>query len=592
MSYGYESGYGSGTPAEVQPSSSTGYGYESNYGADSTQTQAPQSTSGYSLSGLGQNALKDIGRNVLGYAEQIKQGAYDIPKAIVQTPVQLAQGTPYGQTEMGKQTAQFANQTPQTVQDVVGIAKDPIGAMYRNPVTTGLAATAVASKLAPLAQQAGIKGVSVALGPSQEAIQARLDNPTAIQNASSYADLAHQLPDTLNTLKDQISQHADNAYGTLRDSLDPTEGAIPKSQVQGLVSSLVDDLRTGGSLVGPARKGAVQNLNSVLEDINQIGGARIEPPTNLPIVTPDANAIASKGKPFALFIGNQEGLGPQYNVYGKHPTLSTGKLNHSTVGPQILEQEGIPITGREPRAVGDPAPMGEPNLSESHIKEILKSIDKNVNWQDKGASESNAALTNFRGQLDQILKQNNSNYATAMQPVGQKMGLLNDLKKAFSLTNQTGEGIQPTDSTISKLQSLPTERKSITQDLVAKLKQATGEDYIQKSKNYGFAKQFQGGSANGSRRVMGLGGAGAGVGAYLFGTPGAVAGEALGNVAGLVADKYGGNIAGGLTDLYAPVYQGISQAASSSPAQAGRQAAITALLNQYYAQHPSRKTSQ
>lgn len=73
------------------------------------------------------------------------------------------------------------------------------------------------------------------------------------------------------------------------------------------------------------------------------------PQNDLPIVKPSEEALNGQGKPFALFIGNQEGVGAMYNVYGEHPTLSTGKGKHRTVSAETLAKEGIPVTGREVR---------------------------------------------------------------------------------------------------------------------------------------------------------------------------------------------------------------------------------------------------
>jgi len=452
-----------------------------------------------SWQGLGQNALTDIGNQIKGVGQMgaiAGKTMYDLATG----PSPITSPTAFAQNAMQTPEAQAIKQMPSNlISGVKSFAQDPVGSMYRNPVTTALTAGAIGTKLAPVAQTGMIKGMSAALGPSQEAIEARMSDPAAIQGAQSYADLAQKLPDTLNTLKDQISQHADQAASTLRDSYDPKDGAIPKNQVNSMFGDLIADLKINGSIVGPSANTAVSTLKGIADNINSIGSEN-------------------------------------------------------------------------------------PNLSEMDIKQILHHIDGNINWLDKGASATNSALTDFRGKMDQMLKSNNPEYAQAMQPVADKLGLLNALKKAFSITNQTGEGLQPTDATISKIQSLPTERKSVTQGLASQLANATGQDYTQQAKNYGFAKQFQGGTANGSRRVMGLGGLGAGIGAKLGGTPGAIAGESLGNVAGLIADKYGGSIVGGLADKYAPLYRGISQLNASAPAQATRQTAITALLNRLYAQ--------
>lgn len=70
---------------------------------------------------------------------------------------------------------------------------------------------------------------------------------------------------------------------------------------------------------------------------------------DLPIVKPDEEALNAKGRPYALFIGNQQGAGAMYNVYGEHPTLSYGRFAHSTASEETLKKEGIPIIGREAR---------------------------------------------------------------------------------------------------------------------------------------------------------------------------------------------------------------------------------------------------
>lgn len=70
---------------------------------------------------------------------------------------------------------------------------------------------------------------------------------------------------------------------------------------------------------------------------------------DLPVIKPTEEALEGEGKPYALFVGNQEGIGAMYNVYGEHPTLSSGRYNHSTVRRETLEKEGIPIVGKESR---------------------------------------------------------------------------------------------------------------------------------------------------------------------------------------------------------------------------------------------------
>lgn len=460
-----------------------------------------------SWQGLGQNALTDIGNQVKGAGQMVGSAGktlYDLatgPSPIT-SPQEFAKNA--AQTPVG----QAIQQMPSAVATgVKNFANDPIGSMYRNPVTTALTAGTLAQGAVSPAEGAVAKGMSATLGPSEEAINARLADPSGIADASSYADLAHKLPSTLNTLKDQISQASENAGGTLRDSFDPKQGALPKEDLIDMLGELQKKLGTDDTIIGPAKKAAFDKLSSIVSDAMDVNGS-------------------------------------------------------------------------------------QPNLSEKNLKGLIQSIDPLIDWTDKGSTASNSILTDLRGQLDQTLKSGNQDYANAMQPVSQKIGLLDSLKKAFSITNQTGEGLQPTDTTISKIQSLPSERKSITQDLSNQLKSATGQDYVQQSKNAGFSKQFQGGATQGSRRVnMGAiagGGVGAGIGG-IFGHPevGATVGSGIGGAVGGLADKYGGPMAAGMIDRYAPIHQALQNAIASTPAQASRQATLAALLNKIYANQGS-----
>src|SRR5579871_6837520 len=157
-----------------------------------------------SWQGLGQNALTDIGNQIKGVGQMgaiAGKTMYDLATG----PSPITSPTAFAQNAMQTPEAQAIKQMPSNlISGVKSFAQDPVGSMYRNPVTTALTAGAIGTKLAPVAQTGMIKGMSAALGPSQEAIEARMSDPAAIQGAQSYADLAQKLPDTLNTLKDQI----------------------------------------------------------------------------------------------------------------------------------------------------------------------------------------------------------------------------------------------------------------------------------------------------------------------------------------------------------------------------------------------------
>lgn len=380
-------------------------------------------------------------------------------------------------------------------------AEAEAGGLVLNPVL-GAAGRAIGSGVK--------KGISTMLGPSEAAINARLANPDAIKNAVPYDQLAYRMPQTLNLLKDKITQGTESAGVLLRNSPDPAQGAIPAPKVMGMVGNLMDKLKTSGVLVGPSRKAANSQINGLMNDIG--------------------------------------------NVIKTQPT--------NTLQPMVA---GAP-----------------PALPEATIKNILQAVRANINWEDAGLSESNKTLTDFSGQLDSMLKTQNPQYAQAMKPVSDMMATLDDTMNSFALKNETGKGIQPTDATISKLQSVPSEKKSVSQNLLGRLKQQTGSDYLQGAKDYGFAKEFQGGSTNGSRKVnlyTSLGTAVGGGAGKLLGSPvaGAMAGGTAGSALGAYADKQGGQIAGNLVDRYGAIQQIIDSLSKTMGVDAAKRFVATAI---------------
>jgi len=83
------------------------------------------------------------------------------------------------------------------------------------------------------------------------------------------------------------------------------------------------------------------------------------PPAELPVIQPGSKT----GEPHALFSFNDD-FGPegakrsQYTVFGDPSNPVIQKVGYgSTVGKDVLEEAGIPVTGREPRTVGKWEPL-------------------------------------------------------------------------------------------------------------------------------------------------------------------------------------------------------------------------------------------
>jgi hypothetical protein len=183
-------------------------------------------------------------------------------------------------------------------------------------------------------------------------------------------------------------------------------------------------------------------------------------------------------------------------------------------------------------------------ISERDLKGLIKNMDDNINWDDQSQDKLNRVLEGLRSKFDQTLKFQNSNYKNAMEPISQRMSVLDNIKRQFNLRNIPGQGLQPTDTTATKMQTALRENKAVTQDTLDQLKGFTGDDYQDLAKDYQLSHQFENTGPNGSRRTV-LGGA---VGGLLgHGTPGAIG---LGAGTGAILDRYGGQAVGKMIDGY------------------------------------------
>ncbi len=189
-------------------------------------------------------------------------------------------------------------------------------------------------------------------------------------------------------------------------------------------------------------------------------------------------------------------------------------------------------------------------LSERDLKTLIQKMDDNINWQDQSKDKENNILKGLRSSFDQTLKFQNPTYKEAMAPVAERLGLLNDLQKRFNFKHVPGEGLQPTDTTATKLQTSLRDNKAVTQEALDNLKGFTGEDFSQQAKDYQLANQFENTGPNGSRRTV-LGGAiGGALGHMAAPGVGTTLGSAIGAGVGATLDRYGGKAAGKIIDAY------------------------------------------
>lgn len=102
------------------------------------QEQSPQK----SLAGLAQNAMSDIGGIATGAAQTIKKGALDLPESLTsslaQTVGDVVTGKNSGQTPIGKEVTDFANNSPELGKQMIAPIAHPIDYSYQHPVSQAI----------------------------------------------------------------------------------------------------------------------------------------------------------------------------------------------------------------------------------------------------------------------------------------------------------------------------------------------------------------------------------------------------------------------------------------------------------------------
>lgn len=157
----------------------------------------------------------------------------------------------------------------------------------------GIEAGGKALSLIPSTVKGALKAaIPTFLGPSKEAVAARMANPEAIANAPSYLQQAERLPPALKGISKAIDGLYNRAKGVLRSSPDPREGAVPLSFVNKMIGGLQDHLKVGETPVGSADQAATGKLGSLIDDMNNI----VKQPKMQEIVGPTGAPLALKPK--------------------------------------------------------------------------------------------------------------------------------------------------------------------------------------------------------------------------------------------------------------------------------------------------------
>jgi len=208
-------------------------------------------------------------------------------------------------------------------------------------------------------------------------------------------------------------------------------------------------------------------------------------------------------------------------------------------------------------------------VSESELGQIVRDIDNDINWSFKEMAPKNHALQGVRVNIDTILKNENPAYKELMQPVAEGTDLLMKAKNAFYLEHDIGKGFKAGNNTATALKSATDPRRIAARDILRRLSDITGKDYLKAAEDSAIAEQFVGGRTNGSKNVN-LGtivgtGTGLGIGS-LLGFGGGPVGMVAGGLTGSYIDKEGGRMAGTLIDKLVQQSAAMGRVPALSPA--------------------------
>jgi hypothetical protein len=473
--------------------------------------EEPENIVGGLLGNVVQNAEQDL--NPLNIAKSlgltVKEGAEDLPKDITQGLAQkvagVVSGEPQGPNPIDKRLEVIANSEQ---------VQAPGKWAYEHPVDAAMT-------VLPL----------VGLG---------------MDTAPFVSDIASKAADTLGGEggavslggKAPLSERAVNA------AFEPSEEATRISEKAGSKPTLEDSAQAKimSTIFGPSQEAIMARMKTPEAVTNYQSAAELS--HQLPADISKLSDQISKAE------------GAAYETLGTTPEAGgIPKQNVLGIIQGVRAEMGDVITPAEERAAGvldklhGSLEKSLPDtVPEYQLKDTLKRLNKAIDWDNPESGTANSALKAVKGTLNAMLKKQNPAYEAAMKPVEQLTGLHDDLLNQFNVKRVPGGGYEPTLQTEGKLANVLSKNKSMTQDTLARLKEATGRDYLEDLKNSKLGAQFEkgAGKANGSRRVVAGTAIGEGIGRTL-GIP--WVGGAAGAGVGMFLDTFGGEMAGKIIDF-------------------------------------------
>jgi len=189
-------------------------------------------------------------------------------------------------------------------------------------------------------------------------------------------------------------------------------------------------------------------------------------------------------------------------------------------------------------------------IPETTLQSIVRKLQAGVKentWGNPDASAAQDAMKNLSGKLNALLKKSNIAFKEGMIPSAEAAALKGDIVGKFKLETAPFGKVSPTEATSTKMASILKEGKTESQDMLRRLQDLTGVNFLKLAETAKTKSAFTaGGSSQGINVIAHT--AGYGVGALSNVPGGRLIGSLLGGVAGHNID--GGQVAKRILDAY------------------------------------------
>jgi hypothetical protein len=228
-------------------------------------------------------------------------------------------------------------------------------------------------------------------------------------------------------------------------------------------------------------------------------------------------------------------------------------------------------------------------LDQHQLRDIVQSVRKDARFDLPETDPTNRAVQAASAKLDAMLK-DNGNYAEVMDRLAPATKSLKEAASKFRLKREPGVGFTASDTTAQKLILSGRKNKPETRKILDRLKQQTGEDFLDQAKLAGAKEAFTPGTENSRGSARTAFGALAGLAAEPF-VPGKGVSTIVGGAVGRTADYYGGAMAGKLIDALRSGNTAVAKVLNAAKTAKGERSSSVIELIKELTKNPSLITS-